>query len=193
VSTPISRRPKSGPPRALRGNGYSAVRRTTGRETTKKPVRLTEKRKKEFLEALKALGGSSGNKGLKKTLGWDVELYERVRDSCEYKIKFGPGHGGTVRLREARKGSRSIRARGNECAFIAMPMDSSDPDLEDVLEAIRDAAKRCKIDATRIDDEESNERITVRMLKAIESAQFVIVELTNERPNVSMRPGTLKG
>jgi hypothetical protein len=159
----------------------------------RKPIRLTEKRKKEFLEAIKALGGSSGNTSLRKKLGWDEELYERVRDSCGDKIESGPGYGGTVHLREARKGSRSIPARGNDCAFIAMPIDRSDPNLEDVLEAIRDAARRCKIDATRIDDDQSNERITDRILKAIESAQFVIVDLTKERPNVFYEAGYAQG
>ena len=68
------------------------------------------------------LGGSSGNKRLRKELGWNEELYKRVKDSCGEKIEFGPGNGGNT------------PAKGNDCAFIAMPIDKNDPNLEDVLE-----------------------------------------------------------
>ena len=105
--------------------------RTRGYENANKAHR---KEKGRILEALKMLGGSSGNKRLRKELGWNEELYKRVKDSCGEKIEFGPGNGGTVLLKETRRVSRSTPAKGNDCAFIAMPIDKNDPNLEDVLE-----------------------------------------------------------
>lgn len=78
-------------------------------------------------------------------------------------------------------------------AFIAMPIDKDDHQLVDVLETIKDAARRCGIAAERVDDTESNERITDRILKSIDSADYVIVDLTNERPNVFFEAGYAQG
>jgi hypothetical protein len=78
-------------------------------------------------------------------------------------------------------------------AFVAMPMDKDNPQLVDVLDAIKAGAKECGITAERIDDEERNERITDRMLEAIRKAEFVIVDLTNERPNVFYEAGYAHG
>ena len=43
----------------------------------------------------------------------------------------------------------------------------------------------------RVDEVESNERITDRVLESITKAEFVIVDLTKERPNVFLRLGML--
>src|SRR5438270_2587073 len=47
-------------------------------------------------------------------------------------------------------------------AFVAMPIDKDDHQLVDVLEAIKDAAAKCSVIAERVDEVESNERITDR-------------------------------
>lgn len=78
-------------------------------------------------------------------------------------------------------------------AFIAMAMDPNDPLLEDVLDAIKDGASKCGITAERIDEASSNEPITVRMLTAIEIAEFVVVDLTSARPNVFYEAGYAQG
>jgi hypothetical protein len=78
-------------------------------------------------------------------------------------------------------------------AFVAMPMDEDDHQLVDVLEAIKAGAKECGITAERIDEEERSERITDRMLESIRKAEFVIVDLTNERPNVFYEAGYAHG
>ena len=78
-------------------------------------------------------------------------------------------------------------------AFIAMAMDKDDHHLVDVLEAIKEAAKDCSIQAERVDDVESNERITDRILQSIRRAEFVIVDLTHERPNVFYEAGYAHG
>jgi hypothetical protein len=74
-------------------------------------------------------------------------------------------------------------------AFIAMPMDPDDHALADVLDALKEAALRCGVRAERIDEPESNERITDRILDSISRAEHVIVDLTNSRPNVFFEAG----
>jgi hypothetical protein len=78
-------------------------------------------------------------------------------------------------------------------AFVAMPMDKNDHQLVDVLEAIKAGAKECGVTAERIDDDERNEGISDRMLGSIRMAQFVIVDLTNERPIVFYEAGYAHG
>lgn len=78
-------------------------------------------------------------------------------------------------------------------AFVAMAIDPSNPELEDVLDAIKEGASRCGIQAERVDEAQSNERITDRILESIEKAEFVIVDLTNSRPNVFYEAGYAQG
>jgi hypothetical protein len=61
-------------------------------------------------------------------------------------------------------------------AFIAMPMDEDDLNLVDVLDAMKEAAARCGIHAERVDEPQSNERITDRILESIRKAEYVIAE-----------------
>lgn len=78
-------------------------------------------------------------------------------------------------------------------AFIAMPIDPSDAQLEDVLDSIKEAATRCGIQAERVDEPHSNERITDRILESIRKAEYVIVDLTGSRPNVFYEAGYAQG
>jgi hypothetical protein len=78
-------------------------------------------------------------------------------------------------------------------AFVAMPMDRDDPALVDVLEGIKTAGKECGVTAERIDDDERSERISDRILQSIERAEFVIVDLTNGKPNVFFEAGYAHG
>jgi hypothetical protein len=78
-------------------------------------------------------------------------------------------------------------------AFIAMPIVPGDPQYEDTLDAIKEAAKRCGIHAERVDESQSNERITDRILESIRKAEYVIVDLTDSRPNVFYEAGYAQG
>ncbi len=78
-------------------------------------------------------------------------------------------------------------------AFIAMPIAPDDPQTEDVLDAIKEAARRCGIHAERVDEPQSNERITDRILESIQKAEYVIVDLTGSRPNVFYEAGYAQG
>ena len=78
-------------------------------------------------------------------------------------------------------------------AFIAMPINPSDAQLDDVLDTIKASANRCGIRAERVDEPQSNERITDRILESIRKAEYVIVDLTNSRPNVFYEAGYAQG
>jgi hypothetical protein len=78
-------------------------------------------------------------------------------------------------------------------AFVAMPIDPDDLALEDVLDSIKEACKRCGINAERVDEPPTSERITDRILESILRAEYVIVDLTNSKPNVFYEAGFAQG
>lgn len=78
-------------------------------------------------------------------------------------------------------------------AFIAMPINPHDLALEDVLDSIKEAAQRCGIHAERVDEPQSNQKITDRILESIRKAEYVIVDLTSSRPNVFYEAGYAQG
>ena len=78
-------------------------------------------------------------------------------------------------------------------AFVAMPIDPDDVELEDVLDSIKEACSRCGINAERVDEPPTSERITDRILESIRRAEYVIVDLTNSKPNVFYEAGYAQG
>lgn len=78
-------------------------------------------------------------------------------------------------------------------AFVAMAIDPDKPELEDILNAIKEASSRCGIQAERVDETQSNEKITDRILESIDKAEFVIVDLSNSKPNVYYEAGYAQG
>jgi hypothetical protein len=81
--------------------------------------------------------------------------------------------------------SRVIR----DSAFILMNMDPEDPGLADVHQTIRAVCADFGIDASRIDDVQHQDRITDRILEMIETAEFIIADLSGEKPNVYYEVG----
>lgn len=71
-----------------------------------------------------------------------------------------------------------------DTAFVLMAMDPLKPDLEDVYSTIRDGCREFGIDAYRADRIEHQESITVRILKEIRTCEYLVADLTLERPNV---------
>jgi hypothetical protein len=78
-------------------------------------------------------------------------------------------------------------------AFIIMPMNDEDARLIDVHNTIKEAAIGCGITSERIDEQQSNDTITSRILESIGTAEYVIADLTNERPNVFYEAGYAAG
>lgn len=67
--------------------------------------------------------------------------------------------------------------------FILMAM-IEDPLLDDAHSAIKRAASKCGMKADRVDDIAFTDQITDKILGSIRCAEFIVADITHERPNV---------
>jgi hypothetical protein len=75
--------------------------------------------------------------------------------------------------------------------FVIMPF--SGQDMDDVYSAIKDECKRLKLSAARVDEQIGSGIVIKRIAKMIEDAEFIVCDLTRERPNVYYELGYAHG
>lgn len=74
-------------------------------------------------------------------------------------------------------------------AFVLMPIDPEIPELEDVYRAIVETCAEFGIRAYRADVIEHQDRITDRVLHEIRTCEYLVADLSLERPNVYYEVG----
>jgi hypothetical protein len=77
--------------------------------------------------------------------------------------------------------------------FVMMSISSENPEIEDVLSAIKRASKGYGIDCTRIDEVEHSGKLTDLILDHIDKSRYLICDVTTERPNVYYELGYAHG
>ena len=126
-------------------------------------------------------------------LGVDPPTHEETpfRDSSSAARRFDQALARTLDLTDlllptdtaelAQPGTANYRPN---TAFVMIAIDDSKPELEDVSTGIKEVFKEFGIEAITANDIEHEEAITDRILAEIDSSEFLIADLTHERPNV---------
>lgn len=74
-------------------------------------------------------------------------------------------------------------------AFIIMAMSKGNAELDDVVDAVKQVFAEYGVSAIRADDIEHEGLITERIIREIETAEFLLADLSLERPNVYYEVG----
>jgi hypothetical protein len=78
-----------------------------------------------------------------------------------------------------------------DLVFVVMPFQGRD--MEDVFTAIKDECVKLGLNATRVDENVGSGFIIKDIVDLIQQAEFVIVDLSRERPNVYYELGYIHG
>jgi hypothetical protein len=69
-------------------------------------------------------------------------------------------------------------------AFIMMPIDPQNPELDDIYDVYKECFSKFGINAIRANDIEHEDIITKKIIEEIKTSEFLVGDLTNERPSV---------
>lgn len=81
----------------------------------------------------------------------------------------------------------------NGFVFIAMPISDEHPELNDVMDSIKDVCREMGLTSERVDEPKDNSRITDRIIESLNSSEYVIADLTFSRQNVYYEAGYAHG
>ena len=90
----------------------------------------------------------------------------------------------TLSTDEFRSNPQATAEYEPDSAFVMMQIDPQKPDLEDVYNTIKDCCAQFGITAVRADEIEHEEEITDKIREKIRTSEFLIADLTGERPSV---------
>ena len=77
--------------------------------------------------------------------------------------------------------------------FVAMTVTLEDPDQEDVFDAIKSVADEMGLEAIRLLIPDADDVVTPRVRHELESAEFVVVDLTRHSPALYWQAGLVEG
>jgi nucleoside 2-deoxyribosyltransferase len=106
------------------------------------------------------------------------------------------GTGGAFKIMRAEKvvdNEASLSPQQQKRAFVMMQIDMSKPELVDILNTVKRAAKRLDIECFRVDEIEHSEKITDLILEFIDRSKYLICDISSERPNVYYELGYAHG
>jgi hypothetical protein len=118
------------------------------------------------------------------------ERHEQHSDASEVRLPSTPGTGGlnqawppTSYLYYPQSTVAPYQIKRNT-AFVLMPMDRENPELEDVYETIKQVCDSFGVHAYRADEIQHQDRITDLILSEIKLCELLVADLSYERPNV---------
>lgn len=113
----------------------------------------------------------------------EIINYESIEKFVEEKILYPNNQSQQKEATNLTAIQHPGRIRKN-VVFIIMAMDPNKPELDDILNTIKEVCTVFDLKAFRADEIEHQERITDIVLQQIKECEFVIADLSFERPNV---------
>ncbi len=115
-----------------------------------------------------------------------LEIVEVGFEKALLIVQSVPSNISSMKMNVSQNSKKSVNPN---TAFILMAMNPDNPELVDINNMIKDVCSTFNISAQRADDIEHQDKITDVILKNIESSEFLIADLSGERPNVYYEVG----